>query len=108
MADFEIGMRSAIKKCFEVGIIKGFFFHFCKSIWKKIKMLHLFKIELRENTLIIAFIMKYFPFIKEDKKENFCKKMDDFFNTLKGNYLKLRKYFYKCNINFFEYIQFLK
>ena len=95
MADFEIAMRSAIKKCFEGGILQGCFFHFCKSIWKKIKKLHLFKKELRENTFIIAFIMKCFPLIKEDKKENYCKKMDDIFYIFKGNYLKLRKYFYK-------------
>ena len=64
-ADFELGLRKSIKKVFRGSLLNGCFFHYCKAIWKKIKALHLFKKENRINTLIIAFILKAYPFIKD-------------------------------------------
>ena len=41
MSDFELGLRSAIKKIFVGASLQGCYFHYCKSIWKKIKKLNL-------------------------------------------------------------------
>ena len=70
MCDFELGLRKSIKKVFEGGLLQSCF-HFCKSIWTEIKKMHLFKKEMRNNTLIIAFLMKIYPFVFEKKKLNF-------------------------------------
>ena len=107
MSDFEIGLRRAIKNKFEDCLLDGCYFHYCKAIWKKIKKLNLFKKKLRYNTIIIVFSMKAYPFIKNDKKENFYQKMEIYCNNLGGNYIKLINYFNKywktCDIfNFSE------
>ena len=94
-ADFELGLRKSIKKVFKGSLLNGCFFHYCKAIWKKIKALHLFKKENRINTLIIAFILKAYPFIKDKNREDYCKKITDYCESLKGNYIKLKNYFYK-------------
>ena len=39
--------------------------------------------------------MKSFPFIKEENRNKYCKNIDDYCKLLKGNYLKLNKYFNK-------------
>ena len=93
MCDFELGLRKSIKKVFEGGLLQGCYFHFCKSIWTKIKKLHLFKKEMRNNTLIIAFLMKIYPFVIEKNKVEFLKKIEQFCTNLKGNYITLRNYF---------------
>ena len=56
MSDFELSLRKSIKKNFTGCTLQGCYFHFCKSIWKKIKKLHLFKKDLRYNTILLAFI----------------------------------------------------
>ena len=95
MADFGLGLRGAIKTIFDGVSLAGCFFHFCKSIWSKIKKLYLFKKTLGVNTMVLAFIIKAYPFIKEKNLENYCKKIEDFCFNLKGNYIKLYNYFYK-------------
>jgi len=105
-SDFELGLRRAIKNKLEDCLLDGCYFHYCKAIWKIIKKLNLFKKRLRYNTIIIVFIMKVYPFIKDDKKENFYKKMETYCNNLVANYIKLINYFNKywknCDIfNFF-------
>lgn len=39
--------------------------------------------------------MKYFSFIKDENRDIYCKKIDDFCKALRGNYLKLDTYFFK-------------
>ena len=43
--------------------------------------------------------MKSFPFIKEENRNKYCKNIDDYCKLLKGNYLKLNKYFNKYQRN---------
>ena len=95
MCDFEIGLREAIKNEFKFCILQVCYFHYCKAIWKKIKKLHLFKKELRYDTIIIFFIMKVYPYIKEENRNNCCEKMETYCSNLGGNYIKLNKYFIK-------------
>jgi len=56
-----------------------------KGIWKKIKALHLFNKENRLNTLLIAFILKAYPFIRDNNRPDYCKKISEFCGSLKGN-----------------------
>ena len=95
MCDFEIGLRKAIKKNFENALLDGCYFHYCKAIWKKIKKLKLFNKKLRLNTIILSFVMKAYPFIKDERREDYIKKMDIYANTLGGNYIQLLNYFKK-------------
>ena len=95
MSDFEIGLRKAIKKNFELCLLDGCYFHYCKAIWKKIKKLNLFKKKLRYNTIIIFFVMKVYPYIKTDKREKYYEKLEIFAENLGDNYIKLLKYFKK-------------
>ena len=98
MSDFELPMRKSIKNCFDGCLLEGCFFHYCRSIWKKIKKLNLYKKSYRKNTLILSFILKSYPFIKNDKRDEYCDKIESFCNTLKGNYIKLNKYSDSKNI----------
>ena len=95
MSDFELGIRGTIKQTFDGALLKGCYFHFCKAIWGKIKKYNLFKKELRINTLILAFIIKSYPFIKENNREKYCEKIEEYCKNLKGNYIKLYNYFSK-------------
>lgn len=45
---------------------------------EKIKKLNLYKKDLRLNTIILAFIMKAYPFIKEENHKDFFNKIKDF------------------------------
>ena len=47
MSDFELPLRKAIKNNFENSLLDGCYFHYAKSIWKKIKKLKLFNKKLR-------------------------------------------------------------
>ena len=95
MNDLEIGLRNAIKNNFESCLLDGCYSHYCKAIWKKIKKLKLFKKDLRFNIIIISFIMKSYPFIKEGKREIYFQKLKSFSDSLGGKYLKLTEYFTK-------------
>ena len=75
MSDFELGIRGKIKQTFDGELLTGCYFHFFKAIWGKIKKYNLFKKELRINTLILAFIIKSYPFIKENNREKYCEKI---------------------------------
>lgn len=93
--DFELGLRKLIKNVFKGCLLNGCFFHYCKAMWKKIKALDLFKRENRINNLIIAFILKAYPFIKDKDREDYCTKITYFSKSLNGNYIKINAYFSK-------------
>ena len=95
MTDFELSLRKSVKNNFEFCLLNGCYFHYCKSIWKKIKKLNLFKKNFRMNTLLVAFVMKAYPYIKDAKKEEYCNKILKYCENLGGNYVKLQKYFFK-------------
>ena len=39
--------------------------------------------------------MKVYPYIKEEKRKNYCEKIEKYCNILGGNYIKLNQYFIK-------------
>ena len=83
MTDFEISLRKAVRYSFPNSPLIGCYFHYLKSIIKKIKELGLFKKKQFPSIYNIIFIFKLFPFINErDKKDiilyiikNYIKKM---------------------------------
>ena len=95
MCDFEIPLRKAIKNSFKGCILEGCYFHYCQAIWKKIKKLNLFKKKFRFNTMLLSFICKSYPFIKNNKRETFFQKITAFCSQLNGNYIKFNNYFCK-------------
>ena len=95
MSGFEIGLRKEIKKNLDSFLLDGSYFHYCKAIWKTIKKLNLYKKDLRYITIIISFIVKSYPFVKDEKWETYFKKIKPFSSSLGGNYLKLTDYFSK-------------
>ena len=105
MSDFEIPLRKALKKGFTECILQGCFFHYCKAIWAKIKKLNLFKKILRLNTILLAFILKVYSFVKSDRREIYCNKISKFCESLGNNYPKLNKYFIKYwkNLQIFDF-----
>ena len=85
MTDFEISLRKAVRYSFPNSPLIGCYFHYLKSIIKKIKELGLFKKKQFPSIYNIIFIFKLFPFINEiDKKDiilyiikNYIKKNDN-------------------------------
>lgn len=73
----------------------GAFSTFAEQIGKTIKKLNLFKKTLRKKTMILSFVLKSYPFIKENKRDEHCNMIDAYCKSLNGNYLKLNKYFNK-------------
>lgn len=49
---------------------------------KKIKKLHLFKKDIRLNTILLAFTVKAYPFIKDKRREDYCNIITTYCNTL--------------------------
>lgn len=68
----------------------------------------MFSNNLRYNTIILAFILKSYPFIKEDKRDKYCEIIENFCNNLGGRYIKLKNYFFKywksCELFNFTYV----
>ena len=69
ICDFEKSLLGALKKEFEQGIINGCYFHYIKSLWKKVRKLGLTKSKYLENTKILIFALKIYPFIQKENKE---------------------------------------
>ena len=49
--------------------ISGFYFHFIKSLWKKIRNLSFENKKFLNNSKIIVFACKIYPFILKQNKE---------------------------------------
>ena len=57
--------------------------------------------------MIQAFIIKAYPFIQNDKREEYCSKIESYYTSLKDDYAKFNKYFVQYwknskNFNFTE------
>ena len=97
MADFEVGLQRALKTSFPNSLISGCFFHLVKCLWDRAKKYGLIKKESIKHTKILIFILKLIPYINIDEREDFFKKLEDFYSIkLNDNkYLKLIKYYRK-------------
>ena len=45
--------------------------------------------------MTLSFILKAYPFIKENRRDKYLNKIESFCISLKGNYIKLYNYFIK-------------
>ena len=100
MTDYERSLRNAIMNNFGGIKIRGCFFHYAKNIYKKCKDLKLFTKKKRKNTIIIAFILKIFPYIPKILRDEYIKNLERHINYLEDeSYKSLLRYFRKNWLN---------
>lgn len=99
MTDYEKTLRIAVKNNFVDSKIRGCYFHHSKMIYKKCKNYNLFSKKKRKNTVIIAFILKIFPYIPKNLREDYISKVENFIKDLEPGYKKLIIYFKKNWLN---------
>ena len=58
--------------------LEGYYFHFIKVLWEKSKRLGICCKKIINNTKIIIFAFKIYPFIKEKYREKFLNDIKDF------------------------------
>ena len=103
LCDFEKSLLKAIRNKFNGSKINGCYFHFVKSLWKKMRNLGFTKKKSLNNTKIIIFACKLFPFILKENKNKYINELYDYANKIDCNYSKFIKYFHKN----WEYSDFL-
>ena len=95
MADFEYGLRKAIKEIFPNFSLKGCYFHYIKNIWVKAKKLGLCRKKYIEKTRLIIFALKIITFIKSDNIDNFFTQLKNYINHYNEEEKKLLNKFLK-------------
>ena len=105
MTDYEHALRSAIKSNLHFIKITSCYFHYAKAIYKKCKYYHLFNKNNKKNTILIAFILKLFPYIPTGLRDEYLEKIRIYIKDLDKSYTKLLNYFEKNWINnkFFKF-----
>ena len=103
--DFEKSLINSIREEFIDIKIYGCYFHYIKALWQKARNLNLTKKKFLENTKLLIFSLKIYPFILSDKKDNYIKEIYEFSNSLDNAYKKFIKYFKKNweNSKFLEF-----
>ena len=71
MADFEYGLRKAIKEIFPKFSLKGCYFHYIKNLWTKAKKFGLCRKKYIKNTRLVIFAFKIITFIKSENTNIF-------------------------------------
>ena len=92
---FEKSLIKAIREEFKDTKIYGCYFHFVKALWKKSRKLGLTKKKFINNTKIILFAFKIYPFILKNQKKDFILGVYDFAIKHGKDYKYLIKYFKK-------------
>ena len=105
MTDFEKSLRRVIKEKYPKAFLEGCYFHFIKALWEKSKRLGIYNKKNINNTKILIFAFKVYPFIKEKERDKYLEDIKDFImkiETKKDKYLKFYLYFLKYwkNSNF--------
>ena len=81
MLDFETGLQNAVKKIFEGVQINGCYFHYTKNLWDHAKKYSLCTKDELKNVKVLIFILKLFPYIDIDEKEQLFKKVEEFYTS---------------------------
>ena len=95
LCDFEKSLLKAIKNKFSDSKINGCYFHYIKSIWKKLRNFGLTKKSNIDKTKIIAFALKLYPFILKEKKSIFINEIYEYALNIDNKYKSFIKYFKK-------------
>ena len=93
MADFELGLRKALKNVFTESKVYECFFHYVKNLWEKVKIIGLFKKSLRKYTCIIIFAKKLYPYVPKISKKEFINAMEKYITTIKEDNNLYKKFF---------------
>ena len=97
-SDFEKSLLKAIKQEFNNSKINGCFFHYVKALWKKVR-------KFLENTKLIVFALKLYPFILKKNKEKYINEVYEYATSVSNDYKSFIKYFkkYWANSNFINF-----
>ena len=95
MIDFEKALQRSIKKNFNKAVIDGCYFHYVKILWANSKKLGLCKYDILKNTKKLIFLLKLFPFLEYEKREDLFKKIEEYYNLSEYKYKNFLKYFKK-------------
>ena len=101
MSDCETGLRNALKISFPNAVILGWYFHYLKSIVKKVKELGMLNKNILLKTYKLLFFFKVYPFLLPNDKTEFIKYLiENYINELDNNkenfkIIKLIIYFIK-------------
>ena len=106
MLDFEPGLQNAVKKIFKGVQINGCYFHYVKILWDHAKKYGLCTKDELKKVKILIFILKLFPYMDIDEKEQLFNKVEEFY-TSQEKYKRFIKYFKKYWVNN-EYLNFIE
>lgn len=68
MTDWELGMRSAIRKCYPKATLRGCWFHYCSAIRKKLLKLGLhFDLKISADARMIKKMIMSLPLLPSEK-----------------------------------------
>ena len=82
MCYYEKSLRAAIKNNFEKIKLKGCYFHFAKAIYKKCKEYNLFTKDKKKETIFLSFILKIYPYIPTEMREDYISKVKNHIKNL--------------------------
>ena len=89
ICDFELGLRNAMKSCFEGVVIDGCYFHFSKALWYKAAKLGLRKSNIRSDTKILIGLLKFLIHLPNTaEKTKIWQDICDNFKSQFGTFLK--------------------
>lgn len=105
MTDYEHSLWAAIKSNLPETKIRFCYFHYSKAIYKKAKFYNLFSKKNRKISTIICFILKLFPYIPTNLRNDYLKIIEDFIKDFDKRYKKLLSYFKRNWVNnkFFKF-----
>ena len=86
--DYEKSLRSAINEIFKPKFLQGCFFHYSKSLWKKARDYGLTKKKFRKESMILIFCFKIFPYVHDNNREEYIKKIKEFIKDKDKAYMK--------------------
>ena len=95
MCDFEKSLMNSLKKEFKNSKINGCYFHYIKSLWKKVRKLGLTKSKYIDSTKIIVFALKIYPFILDKNKEKYMNEIFEYAKSKSKDYNSFIKYYIK-------------
>ena len=93
--DYERALRTSIKDIIKPKALNGCYFHFVKALWKKCREYGLTCKKLREDSILLVFCLKIYPYIHNNKRNSYLEKLKSFINGKDPRYGKMVKYFTK-------------
>ena len=78
MTGYKKSLRSALTIAFEGINLRWCYFNYWKTLNNKCKSYRLFHKKLRKKTLIIAFILKIYPYIPSKNRDKYINNLNEY------------------------------